>query len=403
VETSPTAALLLCCNTNVQILGATEQAKGVVQYLVNYITKHSAPLAVLASTVAGARRHNIRFPSTAEDGDTPLRQTKYLVARVTNNITGMSEVSTSQAAGSLMGLSPMTSTQFTMYCFIKGAINFQKSIQHNDSRQPLNDIESDNEEYVNDDDDQQSLDNDIEDTALNEMSDFDDSVIEDGVEGADNNTEHIHQDQNQDGLIEDEEYNNALGLEGCTTAISDLVINGTIREGIETGMADNHEGERDEYANVYTIEGVYTPIAPFTHYLHRGNQLRNLNFVEYCSILSIVKIPPGQVDDGTTTTTTTRRGRKSNKTFLFNRHHPLYRYYCQQLRSKQATPILAGYTPPSYPGDMTVPSTRTLRNEWKQFATYYLTAFCPWSEDTGTIPYTFNFRGYSDFVRTMAT
>jgi hypothetical protein len=44
VETSPTAALLMCCNTNAQVLGATEQAKGVVQYLVNYITKHSAPL-----------------------------------------------------------------------------------------------------------------------------------------------------------------------------------------------------------------------------------------------------------------------------------------------------------------------------------------------------------------------
>ena len=82
VETSPTAALLLCCNTNVQVLGASEQAKGVVQYLVNYITKHSAPLAVVASLVAAARRHTIRFPSTTEDGDTEIRQTKYLVTRI---------------------------------------------------------------------------------------------------------------------------------------------------------------------------------------------------------------------------------------------------------------------------------------------------------------------------------
>jgi hypothetical protein len=82
VKTSPTAALLLCCNTNVQVLGASEQAKGVVQYLVNYITKHSAPLAVVASLVAAARRHTIRFPSTTEDGDTEIRQTKYLVTRI---------------------------------------------------------------------------------------------------------------------------------------------------------------------------------------------------------------------------------------------------------------------------------------------------------------------------------
>jgi len=58
----------------------------------------------------------------------------------------MSEVSTSQAAGSLMGLSPMTSNQITTYCFIKGAIKFQQSLQHNDNRQPLHDIESDIDE-----------------------------------------------------------------------------------------------------------------------------------------------------------------------------------------------------------------------------------------------------------------
>ena len=36
----------------------------------------------------------------------------------------------------------------------------------------------------------------------------------------------------------DGEYNNGLGLEGFSTAISDLVINDTICDGIETGMAE---------------------------------------------------------------------------------------------------------------------------------------------------------------------
>lgn len=66
-------------------------------------------------------------------------------------------------------------------------------------------------------------------------------------------------------------------------------------------------------------------------------------------------------------------------------------------------PRLACYLPPSYPNDMTVPSTRSLRNEWKQFATYNLTAFCPWNVDAGRISYTFDFREFSDFVQTMAT
>ncbi len=426
VETSPTAALVLCCNTNVQVLGATEQAKGVVQYLIKYITKHCAPLAVVAPLVAAARRDTIRNPSTAEDGDTPIQMTKYLVNRVVNNITGMSEVSTCQAAGSLLGLSPMTSSQFTTYCFIKGAMNFQQSLQPNDSRQPLHDIESDNNEYDNvDDDDEQLLENYGEDTALNDLSNDSARIIENSdedndiqddvqpmaidigirqsiennidIEGAVNNRDTIHHQP-----IEHEEYNDSAGLEGFSTAISDLVINETICEGSETGMAEGHEREGDEYAGVYTIDGVHTPITPFTHYLYRGNQLRKMNFVEYFSILRIVKIPPRQVDDDATTTTT-RRGRRSNKTFLFDHRHPLFRLYRQQLRSKQATPILAGYPPPSYPGDMTVPSTRLLRNEWKKIATYYLTAFCPWNVNTGRIPYTFDFRGFSDFVRSMAT
>ena len=191
-------------------------------------------------------------------------------------------------------------------------------------------------------------------------------------------------------------------MEGFSTAISDLVINDTICDGIETVMAERHEREGDEYAVIYTIEGVHTPIFPYLHYRYRGYQLQHMNYVEYVSIVKISKIPPGQVDDGTTSTTT-RRGRQSNKTFLFDEGHPLFRLYRQQLRSKQATPILAGYPPPSYPGDMTVPSTRLLRNEWKKFATYYLTAFCPWNIETGRIHYTFDFRGFSDFVQTMST
>jgi len=214
---------------------------------------------VVASLVAAARRHTIRFPSTAEDGATEIRQTKYLVTRVINNITGMSEVSTCQAAGSLMGLLPMTSTQYTQYCFIKGAINFQQTIQHNDSPQPLHDIESDNDEY---DDDEQSLDNEGEITAQhnnsnqplhdidsnNEEYDDDEESLdnEDDIydnenndnsrpmdvdidirqcvtniaDSVDNNIEHIHQVQNLGGLPADGDYNNGLGLEGFSTATS---------------------------------------------------------------------------------------------------------------------------------------------------------------------------------------
>ena len=423
VETSPTAALLLCCNTNAQVLGASEQAKGVVQYLVNYVTKQSAQLAVVASLVAAARRHTIIYPSLAEDSNTPIREARYLITRLLNNISGMSEISTPQAAGSLMGLSPMTSTTLTKYCFIKGAMNYQQSIQ--------NSLESDNDGHniLNNNDDHNILDNNDDDDgdSIIESSNDSDSIIESSdddnyydddllpmdvdngirqsvgntIEDDDNNRQPIHQNQNEVNHINNEEYNDGFRLEGYSTAISNLVLDGYIREGTELNMSEGHERRGDEYASVYTINGVHTPIIPYTHYLYRGNELWNMNFVEYSCQIRIVKIPPGQVDnDGTTPTA--RRGRQSNKTFLFDERHPLYRLYRQQLCSKQATPIFAGHPPPAYPGDMTIPSTRVLRNEWKRFATYYLTAFCPWNVNTGRIPYTFDFRGFSDFVQTMA-
>jgi hypothetical protein len=132
LECSSTGSACLRCNSNAQILGAVEQARGSVFYVIKYITKDAIPLVHVVSLAAAARRHIDLYPSVAEDCDTEIRRAKYFVHRMTNSLTGLTEVSISQAAASLMGLKSMSTTTNTVFCFIKGAMRFQDTLLNND-------------------------------------------------------------------------------------------------------------------------------------------------------------------------------------------------------------------------------------------------------------------------------
>ncbi len=77
VECSQTGSACLRCNSNAQILGAVEQARGSVFYVIKYITKDAIPLVHVVSLAAAARRHIDLYPSVAEDCDTEIRRAKY--------------------------------------------------------------------------------------------------------------------------------------------------------------------------------------------------------------------------------------------------------------------------------------------------------------------------------------
>ncbi len=57
VECSLTGSACLRCNSNAQILGAVEQARGSILYVIKYITKDAIPLVHVVSLAAAARRH----------------------------------------------------------------------------------------------------------------------------------------------------------------------------------------------------------------------------------------------------------------------------------------------------------------------------------------------------------
>ena len=122
--------------------------------------------------------------------------------------------------------------------------------------------------------------------------------------------------------------------------------------------------------------------------------------IEYASIIQIVTRPQESTNEEDEPQQI--GSRRPNAKSLFHPDHPAYDFYHQRLRFKQSTSIIANLRPPSYPGDKPLPPTRIWIQAFQKFATYYLTLFCPWNTVTGKIPYTFDFEGYSAFIRHVA-
>jgi hypothetical protein len=347
---------------------------------------------------------------------------------MTNSLTGLTEVSISQAAASLMGLKSMSTTTNTVFCFIKGAMRFQDTLVNNDDSSMVSyDLCDRDEDNLNElDNDNLSVHShesmvshylcDSDEDNLSELDNDNLSVISHDVfQGSDaNDNEQLNQDEfqmedlsnmhQQQQLEQPVDNNNnmidIIGLEGVTPAVTNTLIHGEIDALCEAAMplvTDNNPTESEDFAILYTINGRKVPISPHTHYRYRGQSLCHLNFIEYSPIVMIVKQVQESTNEEPTMVT-----RPRNATFLFDPAHPAYEFYCQRLRSKQSTPILASVRPPPYPGDKPQPCTRIWIQAFHKFARYYLTAFCPWDTVTGKIPYSFDFQGYSAFVQHMA-
>jgi hypothetical protein len=328
VECSPTASACLCCNSNASLLGASGQARATLYYLIQYIFKDAVPLVHAVALAAAARRHIDTHPSLAEDCDSAERRTKYFVQRLTNSLTGLTEVSAPQAAASLMGLSSMVSTTHTTFCFIKGAMHFQDTlrlegdeIMYENINDYLSYIMNDEITDVQDNDlrqdtdDNNELDMEITVSIDQPEDDNDDSSnifdidIADNIDQPEDDPDNDNDDSSNNefdmdiaDLIDPIEYDNddfsvdAIALDGATPAITNLLIHGIIDQAGDMPMppvCDNYERATDEFVIVYTVNGQRVPIEPYIHYRYRGQdpKMRCYAFIEFNCCIAIVKRP----------------------------------------------------------------------------------------------------------------
>ena len=138
-EYHPVLTAAARCNTNVQVLGTTEQAESAIHYLFKYITKSTSPSAILGPLYAAWQYVN-KYPSTAEDSGASERNTKYLLTRFLNQVNGKKEISSQQAAAVLLGLNSRIASHETTFCFVEQAIHYvnekfkvPKDVQQNSS------------------------------------------------------------------------------------------------------------------------------------------------------------------------------------------------------------------------------------------------------------------------------
>ena len=89
VETQPMLSAMARCNTNVALLGAAQEARSVMHYVGDYLTKDNSPMAHAAVLLHHAIESIHLFPSIAEDTGTPLRTAKHALTRMVNAMSGM--------------------------------------------------------------------------------------------------------------------------------------------------------------------------------------------------------------------------------------------------------------------------------------------------------------------------
>jgi hypothetical protein len=174
-----------------------------------------------------------------------------------NSLTGLTELSISQAAASLMGLKSMSTTTNTVFCFIKGAMRFQDTLVTNDDSSMVShdlcDSDEDNLSELLDNDNLSAHSQDdfqASDANENEELNEDEISIED--------VPHMHQQQQLEQPVDNNNNKiDIIGLEGVTPAVTNTLIHGEIDALFEAAMpsvTDNNPTESEvKSLQLYTL------------------------------------------------------------------------------------------------------------------------------------------------------
>ena len=127
VDFSPILTGVLGCHTNLLILGLLEQAKVGAHYVGPYVDKNKTPLAESLDVVYEAIEQAKKYPSIAEDKSTNARFLQYVLTKILNKLGSLMEISDTQAAAVLLGLSVSICSESFLVCDIETCINMIKN------------------------------------------------------------------------------------------------------------------------------------------------------------------------------------------------------------------------------------------------------------------------------------
>jgi len=385
VPFNPACSAVLGCNTAMMLLGSIEQCKTAIFYTLDYMTKDAQALENSLSVIYNAKMQISKNQSKASDSGSAERNTKHILQRIVNNLSGQVETSAMMAAASLLGMPSTMCSHSFWFCYIRPAIHFVKQILTSTDA-IFSDIElTENDTDENSDDlfDDVSRSQTSSDAGTSQIFEIQGKYI--AVH------QHIHyayrglnlrhlsfyeycgiiqiskkkfvnknSKQNKQQHEEEEKEEEAAEAEVEEEVEDEEKEEEEVEEQEEQEEGDDDNDEDEEDGKEESGEGVEEQQQE-EHEEEKQN--------EY-----------GASVNGSHRTS--KGSRQKNKSFNFDDGHPLKTHYFQKIRSKLLVPILAGTSPPYLPfPPPDFESNSTWINQSEKFAEYYLTLMVPWDID----------------------
>jgi hypothetical protein len=331
----------LGCNTCLEPLGSTEQAKSAVYYQVKYITKKSTELTNTLSVFYESKKKIDRYPSRAEDAGTPQRTAAYLLNKTINTISTQNEISAMMASASLLGMPPKMCSDIFWFCYIWPAIRYLKGLMSTESN------------YL------QSIDDDGQDLEINEsLEDFD------------------RQDIFDMNLL-----SRSKGEGTCQVfKVDDKYI------AVQQHTHYQYRGSAFKDYNFLEYCGIVIIKPKSTKISAKRKREDHINSDVH------------KQDDLLENTEMTHFGRIGNSTFDFQKGHPLFTSHHQCIRSKLCVPHLAGYPPPTLPAKITH-HNKNWNDRANKYAEYYIALMVPWCIDHHVPLIEYNYEGLCKWIQ----
>ena len=108
-------SLVAGCHNAAFMLGSSEQAKGALFYIANYVAKSKVALEQCFTVLNQVTNHVKKHPSNADDSGTTRRTSMHVLQRTLNRLNLLMEVSDYQVAAALIGLPTEITTGIFTY------------------------------------------------------------------------------------------------------------------------------------------------------------------------------------------------------------------------------------------------------------------------------------------------
>eukprot|EP00956_Cyclotella_meneghiniana_P034858 scaffold108916_cov39-Cyclotella_meneghiniana.AAC.1 len=392
VDYNPAAlTAILGCHSNTLLLGSSEQSKAASHYVGPYVDKNKTPLGESIEVVSESMAEAKIRPSIAEDTGTKVRLTQHVLTKILNKLGTLHEVFDTQAVASLLGLSVSVSTESFCVVDTQACINFIKNAKKVAS---ISNNNSTNNSSSGSSEESDSDDNASEETELDEdeelFEDDDESFINDEeLDSKDNFVNHdLIGSKKSGGILQsllDMDRDTSIGQEADNLLIQKIqhtISNSqTVLRSPQTKFLWSAYGS----CPLYTVDdGKRIVPVPYPYlYANRGEQLKQLNRIEYYSVISVQK-DRKETSELQEPHLQYKGGRKKSKRYRFSSALEIHANHHQALRSRQCTPNFFRNTPP-HPGkepivgvnDVTEADVKRWRKKADKFAEFYLMLFRP--------------------------